>query len=220
MQATLSESLGGPSKGEDGGGGARELELTCMRQSDLAPVRNLTHTRSFSPTGQDSLANERRANGRDAPFKVPYIGIGNESWGCGGNMTPEYYSNELRRFGALFHKNGTNFHQDNDNNAMRVGSGANNLDTNWTDVVTQNAGHHLDAISLHFYTVLTGDWMNRNRAKATGFPAKEWNGILFQAMRMEETSPSRCQGNPSTSACSCSCVSNIEVPAAAQLNFP
>ena len=140
----------------------------------------------LTSTGQDSLANERRANGRDTPFKVPYIGIGNESWGCGGNMTPEYYSNELRRFGALFHKNGTNFHQDNDNNAMRVGSGANNLDTNWTDVVTQNAGHHLDAISLHFYTVLTGDWMNRNQAKATGFPAKEWNGILFQAMRMED----------------------------------
>lgn len=136
--------------------------------------------------GQDTLANERRANGRAEPFKVPFIGIGNESWGCGGNMTPEYYANELRRFGALFHKNGINFHNDNDNSAARVGSGANNLDTNWTDVVTKNAGHHLDAISLHFYTLLTGEWTNRNQAKATAFPDAQWNDILFQANRMED----------------------------------
>lgn len=136
--------------------------------------------------GQDALANERRANGRAEPFKVPFIGIGNESWGCGGNMTPEYYSNELRRFGSLFHKNGTNFHNDNDNKAARVASGANNLDTNWTDVVTKNASQHMDAISLHFYTVLTGEWTNRKQAKALGFPESQWNALLFQAMRMDD----------------------------------
>ncbi|MFP1778688.1 alpha-N-arabinofuranosidase [Lonsdalea quercina] len=135
---------------------------------------------------RDSLANERRANGRHAPFDVPFIGIGNESWGCGGNMTPEYYANELRRFGALFHKNGTNFHNDNDNTAMRVGSGANNDDTNWTDVVMKNASAHLDAISLHFYTVLTGDWKNRNQASATGFPDEQWNAIFQQTLRMDD----------------------------------
>ena len=48
--------------------------------------------------GDDTLAQERRKNGRDKPFHVPVVGIGNESWGCGGNMTPEYYSDEYRRF--------------------------------------------------------------------------------------------------------------------------
>jgi alpha-L-arabinofuranosidase len=136
--------------------------------------------------GQDSLANERRANGRDRPFEVPFIGIGNESWGCGGNMTPEYYANELRRFGTFFHKKGWGFHQNQDNIAMRVGSGANNFDTNWTDVVTKNAGQHLDAISLHYYTLHNGDWPTRNESKATGFAASEWNAILYQAMRMDD----------------------------------
>ena len=91
----------------------------------------------MTSTGQDTLANERRANGRDRPFEVPFIGIGNESWGCGGNMTPEYYSNLYRRWAAFFHKNGTNFHQQNDNKAIRVASGANNLDTHWTKVVME-----------------------------------------------------------------------------------
>ncbi len=136
--------------------------------------------------GQDSLAQERRANGRDAPFKLPFIGVGNESWGCGGAMTPEYYANELRRFGVFIHKNGTAFHDNNDVDAVRVGSGANNLDTNWTDVVTKNAGPMMDAISLHYYTLHDGVWPTRNEATATNFPAAEWNEILYQATRMDD----------------------------------
>jgi alpha-N-arabinofuranosidase len=136
--------------------------------------------------GQDSLSNERRANGRDAPFKLPFVGIGNESWGCGGFMTPEYYANELRRFGTFVHKNGFGFHNNADIDAVRVGSGANNFDTNWTDVVTKNAGPMIDAISLHYYTLHGGDWPTRNESKATGFPKAEWNAILYQAMRMDD----------------------------------
>jgi alpha-L-arabinofuranosidase len=136
--------------------------------------------------GQDSLANERRANGRDEPFAVPFIGIGNESWGCGGNMTPEYYANELRRFGTFFHKRGWGFHQNQDNEAARVASGANNFDTNWTDIVTKNAAQHMDAISLHYYTLHDGIWPTRNEATATNFPEAEWNEILYQATRMED----------------------------------
>lgn len=139
----------------------------------------------LTSTGQDSLARERRANGRDAPYKLDFVGIGNESWGCGGNMTPEYYADELRRFGTFFHKQGWGFHDKQENRAERVASGANNLDTRWTDVVTKAAAMHMDAISLHFYTLSTGDWPNRNKAKATGFSQAEWNEILFQATRMD-----------------------------------
>ncbi|BFM09759.1 alpha-N-arabinofuranosidase [Halioxenophilus aromaticivorans] len=140
----------------------------------------------MTSTGQDTLANERRSNGREQPFGVPFIGIGNESWGCGGNMTPEYYSNLYRRWAAFFHKNGSNFHQQNDNKALRVASGANNLDTNWTKVVMEQAGHGMDAISLHFYTLWTGDWPKRNEAAATEFNQDHWFEILYQASRMEE----------------------------------
>jgi alpha-N-arabinofuranosidase len=127
--------------------------------------------------GDDTLAQERRANGRDKPFKVPFIGIGNESWGCGGEMTPEYYANEYRRFSAFFHKN-------KDNPAVRVGSGANAFDTNWTDVVTKNAGRFMDAISLHYYTLPTGKW--DKKGAATGFDKAAWGETFAQTLRMED----------------------------------
>ena len=101
-------------------------------------------------------------------------------------MTAEYYANRYRRFASFFHKNGSNFHMNNDNKAIRVASGANNLDTNWTDTVMTSAGNVMDAISLHFYTLHTGNWPERDKAAATGFNDTQWNGILYQASRMED----------------------------------
>ena len=101
-------------------------------------------------------------------------------------MTPEYYANEYKRFAVFFHKNGSNFHLNNDNAAVRVASGPNNLDTNWMDVVTTQAGPLMDAISLHFYTTYQGEWTRRNEAPATAFPQDHWNAILYQASRMED----------------------------------
>lgn len=131
----------------------------------------------MTSSGTDTLANERRANGRDAPFKVPFIGIGNESWGCGGEMRPEYYADEYRRFSAFFHKGG-------DNPAQRVASGSNADDVNWTDVLTRNAGRQMDAISLHYYTIPTGDWSKKGTA--TGFPVSEWYSTFYQTTRMDQ----------------------------------
>jgi len=136
--------------------------------------------------GEDTLAQERRANGHAAPFKVDFVGIGNEAWGCGGAQTPEYFANEYRKFATFFHKNGATFHMHNDNSALRVASGPNNDDTKWMEVVLKNAGEQMDAISLHYYTVWHGDWAQRDSAMATGFPASHWNEILYQASRMEE----------------------------------
>lgn len=128
--------------------------------------------------GDDTLAQERRKNGRDAPFKVPVIGIGNESWGCGGAMTAEYYANEYRRFQEFFHKN-------KDNPAIRVASGANSFDVNWTDVVLKIAGpRRMDAISLHYYTLPTGNWSKKGAA--TGFDRQAWVDTFYQTLRMDE----------------------------------
>src|SRR5438874_1687688 len=38
------------------------------------------------------LAQLRRANGRQEPWRIDYAGIGNEAWGCGGNLTAEQYA--------------------------------------------------------------------------------------------------------------------------------
>lgn len=127
--------------------------------------------------GEDTLARERRANGRAEPFKVPFIGIGNENWGCGGEMTADYYANEYRRFSAFFHKN-------KDNPALRVAGGANAFDVNWTDVVVGQAAKRMDAISVHYYTLPTGDW--GKKGPATAFPQDQWFSTFRQTLRMED----------------------------------
>ncbi|HYD84687.1 MAG TPA: alpha-N-arabinofuranosidase, partial [Opitutus sp.] len=68
---------------------------------------------------QSPMANLRRANGRDKAWRVKYFGVGNESWGCGGSMTPEYYANEYRRYNT-FIKN-----YDRENLIYRIACGAN-----------------------------------------------------------------------------------------------
>ena len=127
---------------------------------------------------QDTLANERRKNGRDKPWKTPFIGFGNEAWGCGGQMTPEYYSDELRKFSGFYHRS-------DDNPTVRIASGANAAHYEWTDTVMKNAGNQIDALSLHYYTLPTGDW-DHSKGKATGFPVQEWASTFSRTLFMEE----------------------------------
>ena len=96
--------------------------------------------------GSSPMADLRRANGRDKPWKVKFWGVGNESWGCGGNMTPEYYSDLYRRYATFLH----NY---SGNQLYKIASGANGNDYNWTDVVMKAVGHQMQGISLHYYTV-------------------------------------------------------------------
>ncbi|MCW1382301.1 alpha-N-arabinofuranosidase [Novosphingobium sp. KCTC 2891] len=140
----------------------------------------------ITSSARDTIADERRANGRQEPWKLGFVGIGNEAWGCGGAQTPEYFANEYRRFATFMHRNGGTFHMHNDNAALRVASGPNNDDTAWMDTVLKSAGPMMDAISLHYYTVFDGNWEHRNMAPATGFPAEHWDHILYQAWRMDE----------------------------------
>lgn len=140
----------------------------------------------ITSSAQDTIANERRANGREAPWKLGFVGIGNEAWGCGGAQAPDAFADDYRRFATFMHRNGSTFHMHNDNGALRVASGPNNDDTAWMDTVLKKAGPMMDAISLHYYTVFDGNWEHRNMAPATGFPADHWNHILYQAWRMDE----------------------------------
>jgi alpha-N-arabinofuranosidase len=127
--------------------------------------------------GQDTLANERRKNGRDAPWKVALWGIGNESWGCGGAMRPEYYADEYRRFAEFAHRSPTN-------QGLRIASGSNASDYNWTEVLMKNAASKMDGISMHYYTLPTGNW--QTKGPATGFGENEWIDTLFNTLKMDE----------------------------------
>jgi alpha-N-arabinofuranosidase len=131
----------------------------------------------MTSSGDDTLAKERRKNGQDKPWKTPIIGFGNEAWGCGGEMTPEFYSNELRRYSGFYHRSA-------DNPTIRVASGANSDDTNWTDVVMKNAAKQIDALSLHYYTLPTGKW--DKKGPSTGFDAQAWADTFAGTLKMDK----------------------------------
>jgi alpha-N-arabinofuranosidase len=124
-----------------------------------------------------ALANLRRANGRDKPWKIAYFAVGNETWGCGGGMRPEYYADVFRQY-ATFIKNHSG------NHIQKLASGSHDDYYNWTEVLMAQAVQSMDALSLHYYTLPTGDWSKKG--SATQFDEKEWHSTLVRTMRMDE----------------------------------
>jgi alpha-L-arabinofuranosidase len=124
-----------------------------------------------------TLARTRRQNGRDKPWKVPYFAVGNESWGCGGEMRPEYYADEYRRY-STFVKNYSG------NRVRKLAVGPHDDYYNWTEVLMSQAATHMDGLSLHYYTLPTGDW--NHKGSATEFGEKDWHATLVRTLRMEE----------------------------------
>ncbi|MEX6687602.1 alpha-L-arabinofuranosidase C-terminal domain-containing protein [Danxiaibacter flavus] len=107
--------------------------------------------------GQSALADLRRKNGHDKPYNVAYWGVGNESWGCGGDMTPEYYTDNYKQY-AAFCKNYPGAP------LKKVASGANSEDYNWTEVCMKNIHPwQMWGISMHYYTVV-GNWEKKGSA--------------------------------------------------------
>jgi alpha-L-arabinofuranosidase len=123
-----------------------------------------------------TLANLRRKNGRDKPWEVQFFGIGNETWGCGGNMTPEYYSN-------LFRQYATYVKAPRGHRPKIVASGGNDAGTGWVDVLTSNVHRDMDAISHHYYTTPSGVWANKGNS--IGFPEAEWISTLQHTMQID-----------------------------------
>ena len=116
--------------------------------------------------GVSPMAELRKANGREKPWKLKYLGIGNESWGCGGSMRAEYYADLYRRY-STFCRNY------NGNKLFRIASGSNADDYNWTEVLMkQITPWNMDGISFHYYTVPTGDW--NHKGSATEFNDTEY----------------------------------------------
>ena len=126
--------------------------------------------------GDTPMARLRRQNGRDKAWKVKYFGIGNEAWGCGGNMTPEYYSNEYRKFNTYLRDQG-------ENHLYRIASGASDYDYNWTKVLMQNIGRQMNGISLHYYTC--SGWEGP-KGSATNFDTNQYYWALAKCLEIEE----------------------------------
>jgi alpha-N-arabinofuranosidase len=132
---------------------------------------------------QSPMANLRRQHGRDKPWRVPYFGLGNEPWGCGGNMRAEYYADELRKYNT-FIKN-----YDRANPISRIAAGANSRDYNWTEVLMDRVGRRMNLLSVHYYTLPTGDW-NR-KGPATGFGEDQWFSTLERTLVMDKSDPEK-----------------------------
>jgi len=124
------------------------------------------------------MANERRKNGREKPWRLPYFGIANEPWGCGGNMRPEFYADLYRQYNT-FVKN-----YDRAKPIYRIAAGANSDEYRWTEVMMDVAGRRMDGLSLHYYTLPTGDW--GTKGPATGFAEDQWFWTLKRTLRMDE----------------------------------
>lgn len=116
----------------------------------------------------------RKKNGREKPWNVKYIGIGNESWGCGGSMSPEYYSDTYKRFGEFLRGNYT-----------KIACGPNANDYNWTDVVMQRCTgwNRMKGLSLHFYTIPTQDW--GHKGDSVNFDEAEYYNTIAHTWSME-----------------------------------
>ena len=128
--------------------------------------------------GESPLTLERKKNGREKPWKLKYLGIGNENWGCGGNMRPEYYSDVYKQFQS--------FCMDYSGNRLyKVACGPSGGDYNWTRVLLQNVKPwHTKAISLHHYTIPSGDW--NCKGSATGFSDELYYSTVKQTLTMED----------------------------------
>jgi alpha-L-arabinofuranosidase len=135
--------------------------------------------------GESTLADLRRKNGHPDPYKVSLWGVGNENWGCGGNMTAEVYSHLYKQY-ATFCKSYPGAP------IRKIVSGANSDDYNWIEVCMRNIPlNQMWGISLHYYTVPTGNW--GNKGSATQFDEREYFTTMRNGLRMEEI-VTRCEG--------------------------
>ncbi|MEZ4865433.1 MAG: alpha-N-arabinofuranosidase [Caldilineaceae bacterium] len=126
--------------------------------------------------GDSTLAAQRRAHGRQEPWRVKYFGVGNENWGCGGNMTAAEYAAIYRRYQTYVRSYG-------DNKVYKIACGASDFNYDWTETLMREAGRRMDGLSLHYYTV-THTWAHKG--SATDFTEDEWFLTLKKALRMEE----------------------------------
>lgn len=141
-----------------------------------------------SPAGSTTLADMRAASGNTEPFQVRFWGVGNESWGCGGNFTAQEYAVEFRRFTTWVPRFGQEL--------SFIASGPNDDNWDWTrgfleEIVRKGPGqlHAIYGLALHYYAWnlsrgRTRDW-DAGKGDALKFDAVDWYELLRQGEVME-----------------------------------
>jgi len=123
--------------------------------------------------GQSPMADLRRANGRQEPWPITYWGVGNENWGCGGNMRAQYYADEFRRY-ATYCRNYSG------GKLYKVACG---FQDEWNELLMREAHRYMDGLSVHYYTS-PGPW--HQKGSATGFPPEAWYATLKNALGIDD----------------------------------
>ncbi|MBK0369505.1 alpha-N-arabinofuranosidase [Flavobacterium agrisoli] len=128
-------------------------------------------------SGKSPMSDLRVKNGRKEPWKVKFWGIGNEAWGCGGNMMAEYYANEYRKYATFMSD------WENTGGITRIASGANSGDYHWTEILMKNIPlNMLGGVGVHHYAVI--DWKKKGDGRT--FTEEEYFKTMQSALKMEE----------------------------------
>lgn len=135
--------------------------------------------------GVSPMAELRKKNGSCAPWKVDFFGLGNENWGCGGNMNPDYYANEYRRYQTFIRDYNSERH------IKKICCGAPHDDYEWTKEVLETCFRRvakeqhgfMDGLSLHYYVYPEGI---DTKGSSTDFDQKVWYKTLNKAVFMDE----------------------------------
>ncbi len=127
--------------------------------------------------GESPMSDLRVQNGREEPWKVKYWGVGNEAWGCGGNMTADYYADIYKKYATFMSDWG------NKDGLYRIASGANSADYNWTETLMKKIPHSLmKGVALHHYAVI--DW--KEKGPSTTFSKEQYFKTMKSGWFMEE----------------------------------
>ncbi len=147
--------------------------------SGSGTVREAAEWVEYVTSGNQSpMADLRRQNGREEPWDVKFWGVGNESWGCGGDMRPEYYADIYRHYAGYIRGN----------NLERVAVGPSSGDYNWTEKVMSGLSdklHLVQGLSLHHYTLPTNSWSG-SKGSATDFEEDQWFSTFKHTLEVEE----------------------------------
>lgn len=134
--------------------------------------------------GNSPMSELRKKNNRQAPWGVKFWGVGNEMWGCGGNMTPEYYANLYRQYSTFM----TDWN--NSDKLFRIASGANVADYHWTEVLMRDIPRNLiEGVALHSYSFVEWD----KKGSSTQFDEKQYFATMKTALKMDELVRKHCE---------------------------
>lgn len=130
--------------------------------------------------GVSPMSELRGRNGRAQPWRLPYFGVGNENWGCGGSMRPEYYADEYRRYQTYVRNLGGN-------RVFKIACGPNVADYHWTEVLMREAARLMHGLALHYYTNPNPNGVTDATSRsATKFGEPEWFAVLRNCLRMDD----------------------------------